>query len=178
MFIKQFAFICFLFLSVNTFAQDLFSHVRNGNLAEVKRIINSNRDSVSAINSDGNSLLLIACYKGKTDIVNYLLKKGANPNQLSSEGSALLAAVYKNDLTISKLLLKRNVDLKAVGRDGNSALHYAVLNQNSEMVQLLLKKGVDINIENSDGQTALSIAKAQNQEVLIKLLESKSSNKE
>jgi uncharacterized protein len=168
---KILTFLLLIFLSSFALGQDLFTLVRNGNLAEVKRCIKLNPDSVNATNADGNTLLLIACYKGKVDIVKYLLKKGANPNSTSGEGSPILAAVYKNDVEIAKLLLKRNVKLDAKGRDGNSAVHYAVLNHSVEMVELLLKKGIDLNIVNSDGQTALSLAKAEKQEVLIKLLE-------
>lgn len=171
MYIKRFLFIFVLFLCSNLKAQSIFDHVRNGNLEAVKQSIKNSPDSVNAVNEAGNSVLVIASYKGQVEIVKLLLKKGADPNLNSNEGSPILAAVFKGDIAIAKLLLKKKVLLTAVGRDGNSALHYAVLNKDGEMVKLLLKHKIDPSIKNSDGQTALSLAQAEKQELLIKLLE-------
>lgn len=171
MFIKRFVLLVVLIVSFNSRAQSIFDQVRAGNFEAVKETLKHSPDSVNAVNEAGNSVLVIASYKGQVEIVKLLLKKGANPNLTSAEGSPILAAVFKGDLAIAKLLLKKKVSLTAVGRDGNSALHYAVLNKDIEMVKLLLKYKIDPLTKNSDGQTALSLAQAEKQELLIKLLE-------
>lgn len=170
MFTKRFVFLVVLIVCFNSKAQSIFDHVRNGNLEAVKQTLKQSPDSVNAINEAGNSVLVIASYKGQVEIVKLLLKKGADPNLSSAEGSPILAAVFKSDLAIAKLLLKKKVSLTAVGRDGNSALHYAVLNKDLEMVKLLVKYNIDPTIKNADGQTALSLAEAEKQELIIKFL--------
>lgn len=171
MYIKRFVLLFVLFLSSGVKAQSIFDQVRAGNVEAVKQTLKHSPDSVNAVNEAGNSVLVIASYKGQVEIVKLLLKKGADPNLSSNEGSPILAAVFKGDIAIAKLLLKKKVLVTAVGRDGNSALHYAVLNKDAEMVKLLLKYKIDPSIKNSDGQTALSLAQAEKQELLIKLLE-------
>lgn len=55
-------------------------------------------------------------------------------------------------------------------KDGLAPLHYAVFNDNAEMVKLLLDNGADVNKKTSDGLTSLDIAVLNNQQAVIQIL--------
>ncbi len=58
---------------------------------------------------------------------------------------------------------KSNFNLK--DKKGNTALHYAALNEASWYIHILIDLGADLNIKNNKGQTALNILEAKSKEV-------------
>jgi len=152
--------LLFFFLAITTFgfSQDIFDAARTGNLEQIKTLSAKNRDTVNAVNARGFNPLMIACYRGQTEAAILLVKKGANVNAKSEEGSALQAACYQNNAELTMFLIKKKANIEVKGPDGNNTLMYAVMNQNVDIVKLLVKKGVDLNAKNNDGQTAYSLA--------------------
>eukprot|EP00127_Corallochytrium_limacisporum_P004655 Clim_evm9s172 gene=Clim_evmTU9s172 len=72
--------------TTNSNNRRLFAAVSRGLENEVVRAIDSGAD-VGAFNSTGETVLHVACRRGgKFCIVEFLLQRGANPNQMSSEG--------------------------------------------------------------------------------------------
>ena len=154
------SFVLFLFASI-TFsgtAQDIFDAARTGNIEQIRALSKLNKDTVNAKNPGGFNPLMIACYRGQTAAAKELVKLGADVNQVSNEGTALLAAVYQNNTDLALFLIKKKATLNAQGPDGNSALMYAVMNQNIAIVKALVKKKADKKLKNLDGQTAYSLA--------------------
>ena len=47
---------------------------------------------------------------------------------------------------------------------GNTALHYAVMNNNKILIELFVKRGADLSLKNTDGKTALDLAKETGEE--------------
>ncbi len=161
-------FLVFFFsvFSNVSFSQDLFTHVRNGNLSAVKKIIKHFPDSVNAQNDKGFSVLMIASYRNQTKIGLFLLKKGANPNSNSDEGQALQAAAYTNNFVLVKKLIEYKANVHAQGPDGNNAIAYAVMSENVEMCRFLLKNGADPLVKNKSNSSAKELALAGNNEQL------------
>lgn len=62
--------------------------------------------------------------------------------------------------------------LKAIGKDGKSVLHYAVLAEhpNNDLIKFYLQKGVNIDKQDDDGNTALHLAVLHNQNQTVTLL--------
>ena len=139
-------------------AQDVFESARTGNIKQLKKLIKIDKDTIQAVNQMGFDPLMIACYRGQTKCAEFLIKKGANVNRPSAEGSALQAACYQNNFELAKVLVNGKAELNTQGPDGNSALMYAVLNQNLPLVQLLVSAGSDLKLLNKDNQTAYSLA--------------------
>ncbi|EXB31390.1 Ankyrin repeat domain-containing protein [Morus notabilis] len=54
-------------------------------------------------------------------------------------------------------LLKHNVDINAVDKDGWTPLHLAVQAQRIDVIKLLLIKGADKTLKNKDGLTPLNL---------------------
>lgn len=75
--------------------------------------------------------------------------------------TALMNQAKMGNLENVKFLLTHNppTDINAVDKHGNSALHYAVLNDdNLAIVRYLLKKGANKELQNIDEETALEVA--------------------
>ena len=70
-----------------------------------------------------------------------------------------MAAAFSGDMDMFDLLLKNKADVKAVNKDGETALLVAVGQGNVEAAKALCDKGADINDKDTKyGMTALMIA--------------------
>ncbi len=88
----------------------------------------------------GYSAMMDAASSGSLDLVEFLLKKGANPNLVSKDGqSALVIAVGRNDVPMCRKLLDYGADPDISDKLGFSARKYAELFHNPEMVLLFQK---------------------------------------
>lgn len=83
---------------------------------------------VNAIMSDGRPLLQSAVLAGVDDeIIDLLLQKGANPDNMSNEfGTALHAAVQRNRPNTVNLLLRHNADPLRPNKEGTTPLQFAI----------------------------------------------------
>src|SRR5215831_6184822 len=71
-------------------------------------------------------------------------------------GTPLMTAAYYGNLNIVVLLLERGANVKAVNRDGGTALHYAARGGRSfEVVATLVSRGAPVNAQDQAGSTAL-----------------------
>jgi len=59
---------------------------------------------------------------------------------------------------VVKLLVRNLAEINAIDDDGNTPLHYAVMNGHSNIVDWLLRKNPDISIENHQHKPALECA--------------------
>ncbi len=172
MWIKISFFCClFLCIGISAHSQDVFEAARTGNIKQLKKLIALNKDTIHALSPMGFDPLMIACYRGQTKCAAFLVAQGADVNRPSAEGSALQAASYQNNTALAMLLIKRGAGLNAQGPDGNTALMYAVLNQNLKLVKVLTSVGADLKLTNKDGQTAHSLAMTQNDTEIQRLVE-------
>lgn len=75
---------------------------------------------------------------------------------------ALIESVKKGDTAAVKSMLQKGESVNNANSQGNTALHYAVATDNSEMVQLLMRNGADMDIKNTKGWSPLMIAEKKN----------------
>ncbi|WP_341907271.1 ankyrin repeat domain-containing protein [Fluviicola taffensis] len=163
--------MCLLFAGFSAHSQDVFESARTGNIKQLKKLISLNKDTIQKVNSMGFDPLMIACYRGQTKCAVFLIEHGADVNRPSAEGSALQAACYQNNTDLARLLIAKGAQLNIQGPDGNTALMYAVLNQNEKLVDALRKAGADLELKNKDGQTAYSLAMTQSNSEIQKLVQ-------
>ena len=81
-----------------------------------------------------------------------------------------MAAVFKNYLDITKMLLDLDADVDIVDANGNTALHYAVRFSYVEIIRLLIAKGADIELEDNKGFSPLHYAELDKNEIIMNLL--------
>lgn len=158
-----------LLFSLTCYSQeDIFSFVREGNLNNIKKAVKDNPALINAVNSNGHSPLILACYIDQKEIVTFLLDNGANINYQMDMGSAVHAVAFKGNASILSLLIEKGADLDIVDNNRTSALHYAVLGAHVSCVKLLLDNNVSRISEDATGKTAFEYAKELgNKEILI-----------
>lgn len=97
-------------------------------------------DRVTNINSNSGmgSPLMAAVMSGDLVIVQKLIQKKADLNQVDTQGkTALLYATFLNKTEIAKALILAGANKNSIGNDGKTALDFAVFNKNTELIILL-----------------------------------------
>ena len=152
--------------------QTLAALIRDGNHDAVLAAIHSSNIDVNVRESDGSTALLWATYKVDHELVQVLLKKGANPNVSNDFGSyPLTEAVKLGDVDLTRMLLRAHADPNSPNPDGQTALMLASSLGSPKVAQLLIAQGANVNaVENFRGQTALMWAAAENHPDLVELL--------
>ena len=116
-------------------------------------------------NKEGNTPLLLAVKSRLDDLVELLLRSGAEPGLRNEEGkTALLVAVEKNAQSTLKVLLQSpgRVNINEGGGSFATALHMAAhmaaWHEEREIMEELLKHGANVNAQGGQYNTALQAA--------------------
>ncbi|HTC53297.1 MAG TPA: ankyrin repeat domain-containing protein [Steroidobacteraceae bacterium] len=121
---------------------------------------------------DGTTALMWACYNGDAELVERLLKAGAEVSVVNDYGaSALQVAAVVADPRIIKDLLKAGANPDSPSPEGQTALMVVARSGNVESAKLLLDAGATVDAREQWGnQTALMWAAAEAHPEMIKLL--------
>ena len=113
--------------------------------------------NVNAINNNGQTALIRACYTAQAESVTVLLKNKADPNISDDEGyTSLHAAVYGNcTYDTLKEIIAHEAYLDAQKLDGQTALFLACLRKRHDMAKILLESTANPNIASTKGNTSL-----------------------
>ncbi|MFW2403208.1 MAG: ankyrin repeat domain-containing protein [Gammaproteobacteria bacterium] len=108
----------------------------------------------------GCTPLMYAAEYGKRDIFEWLLRRGADPDFQTEDGSTVLMAAMSvyTDPEIVRALLDRNVAIDVQTSSGWSALMYAAKESQYEVVRELLDRGAATDLKNQNDESALTIA--------------------
>lgn len=118
--------------------------------------------------TSGRTHLFKWSIKGNKQVVESLLKSGANPSEKDHAGyTALHEAALRGKTEIVRLLLENNADVNCKGNiEKDTPLHDATENGYPDCVEILLEFGADVTAKNQKGQTALDIAiEEENKEI-------------
>lgn len=164
--------ILFLLVTSNFFAQQksIFDIARNGTLDEIEQLYTKNKNCINEINEYGFSPLILACYKGNSEVAKFIIEKKSNLDYVSDEGTALMAAVVKGKNELVKSLLENGANPNLTNLEGTTALMYASQFKNVELVKLLLQYKADKTIVNKEQKTAFEFAVFSNNDEIINLL--------
>lgn len=125
--------------------------------------------------SSNDQKLFKAVQENKTEAVESLLQKNANPDIVVQVGpwmkvNALITAVNKKNLDVVKLLVAKGANVNWQDGFDTSALMYAANMGLYDMVEYLLANGADIKAQDKQGNTVLSAAKESKNEKVIELI--------
>jgi len=115
--------------------------------------------SLSEMNNNGDTALLLAAYGGHRHLVERLLQLGASLEDKNLCGfTPLLSAANGGQLEMADWLLKHDASLSEADYDGYTSLILAACGGNIELVRFFLDQGASITEKNSNGDTALLLA--------------------
>jgi ankyrin repeat protein len=135
-------------------------------------VLVANRTNVHKVTADGCAPLHYAVRGHNADIVELLLKLGAEDvNARNAAGETPLSmAVELDDTHILELMADYGGDLDAVAASGRSALYTAAWRGLIQTVALLCRRGAKVDQQNSDGWSALFAAALRGHLAVVQML--------
>ena len=141
---------------------------KNDETAAVETLVTHYNGDPDKQDNNGLTALHHASQGGHSNVVQILLKGGANPNIQEKDGwTALMIASHSE---VVQILLKGGANPNIQEKDGWTALMTASQNGHSEVVQILLKGGADPNIQRVEGKAALMLASVNGHLYVVKIL--------
>jgi len=150
----------------------VFDHINNNNLEAVSKFI-SEHEINGVYGRDSLSLLVYSISREKTNIVDYLLSKGADPNQYVKGKSPVMFAVQTGRPSLVRLLIKYHADVNAEDAEKNTPLIYAAKHGNMRNIKILLKNDAYLNHKNYMWLTAYDFAVRSGHSEAARYLKSK-----
>ncbi|CAL1296059.1 unnamed protein product [Larinioides sclopetarius] len=120
-----------------------------------------------------------ACFSGNADLIEFLIKRGADVHSVSKYGdSALYFAMYGLnpkvlDFRCLDVLLAAGCDINCQNNSGFTVLHLASSRGNLSLVQYLLLKGADPTISTAESILPYEMAAMKGHEETAKYLKNK-----
>ncbi len=171
---RHFILLLGIFLGTILSAQEkeksIFDIARSGTVAEVKELMKKNPEIINQTNENGFSPLILACYRGNTEVAQYLIDHVKDVNYKSREGTALAGLAVKYNRDLVERLLKKNADPNIADDTGYTPLFWAVKFGNTELVELLLTYKADKTRKDSMGMTPFEYALKTDHKEIINLL--------
>lgn len=144
--------------------------VSYGNLDKVKEMIASNPSIVNSQDELGFSVLHNLMCEEQFELLEYLIKKGADVNLKNKEGlSPIHLACYSENI---RILLESGADIQSQDKQGDTPLHSLVKEgkEKIDVIEYLIKAGAKIDLKNKNGETPLDIAILREENQVIQLL--------
>lgn len=145
--------------------------VKTKNL-EIFKIILKKSFEINFQNLQGESIVHLICnYNQESMLKEVIQLKNLNVNiqDYENEISPLMYTVISSDFTNFKILLdKSNINLQDI--NGNTVLHYCIIEKNYDFINYILEKDYNYNITNIHGQTFLHLLLSnytENQKIYI-----------
>lgn len=180
---RTFAFVSILifalvsWLAVKDIALLLASTSGLTNVVEALVIVGANANSkinISLFENELETTPLIQAIPNageKPQIIDVLLKSGANPNVDNGFGwTPLMEAVRQNDVDTVKALINYGANINATNNSGRTPLMIASNSGNLNILTVLLSNNADVGILTQDNQTALIIAVEKGYGQIVKAL--------
>lgn len=112
---------------------------------EIASMLVESGSDIHAKTKENGTVLYQACMNGHPDVVKYLLEKGAvsdiNIADDFAKWTPLIAAVNVDNIEIVKLLLENGADVNHRDKINSTALKYAKIRGNKDIVKLLKQYG-------------------------------------
>ncbi|XP_016121344.1 kinase D-interacting substrate of 220 kDa-like, partial [Sinocyclocheilus grahami] len=133
--------------------QNLFSYVEEENLAAVKAHLDKFKE-VDGRSDNGQTPLMLASEQGSLEIVQELIRRGANVNLDDVDcWSALISAAKEGHVEVVKELLENSAYIEHRDMGGWTALTWASYKGRVEVATVLLETGAN---PNTTGQVKLA----------------------
>ena len=140
----------------------IFEAIKKGDLQAVIKLIGLDVD-INATDEHGYTALMLACYKGPTNIVKVLLTAGAKMETKEPEHdfTALTLGIQVGKYNIVQALLSASAStevMEVTDNWGNTPLIRSSFNGHPKIVKALLEAGANKDAKNKADKTALDVA--------------------
>ncbi|HUE85726.1 MAG TPA: ankyrin repeat domain-containing protein [Vicinamibacterales bacterium] len=153
----------------------LMKAVQSNDVAAVNALIAQGAD-VNELDPNGDAPLVMASYKGHTEIVRALLDASADVAAVdpSMKATALHAAAYAGRTDAARVLIEYRIDIDKQGpRNGYTALHDAIWQNHIDTAKVLIEAGAKLHLTSHEGATPLQFAKSRGRREIAALIERK-----
>jgi ankyrin repeat protein len=144
---------------------DIFESAALGLTTRTSKLLEVDLNQASAVSPDGFSPLGLAAFFGRKDVIDLLLKSGADPNVPARNATRVCpihsAAAHRDTAiatAISRSLLEKGANPNVAQGGGWTPLHQAAAHGNVELVRLLLEHRADPDARSEDGKTPADLA--------------------
>ncbi|NQY04732.1 MAG: ankyrin repeat domain-containing protein [Flavobacteriaceae bacterium] len=137
-------------LKVASELEFLANYIKKNDSKSVKMLTDTH--GIDCYDSYKRTFLILAASEGNENIMNFLIKKGADINFQDKNGySALHFAALNNKNRIAEILLKNGANPNLKDLYGNSPIWTAIMNvkEDFSIVKLLLENNADIETKNN-----------------------------
>ncbi|MEN9916424.1 MAG: hypothetical protein RLY40_356 [Pseudomonadota bacterium] len=109
--------------------------------------------------ADNTYLHLAAQVVADETILNKLIEAGISLESCNQRGETpLIFAIYANNLSTTRFLLKKGANINHQDQDGATALHIAASQTNCSILEILIANQAEANIKTYQNETPLQIA--------------------
>lgn len=138
----------------------LIKAVKSGNIDIVKCLVGHSSTDVNKHNTEKNTALHEAAFKGSKELVDLLIASRADVLKQNSSGKTPLhRAVTGNHLGVAKSLLDNGADINIQDSLGYSPTHYATFFGHIEATRFLVERGANLTLRDTVGKkTCLELA--------------------
>ncbi|GLB50512.1 ankyrin repeat-containing protein [Neptunitalea sp. Y10] len=154
----------------NTKTPDVFDTARYGTLEQMESVYKVHPEQIDSLDERGFTPLILACYRGNTEVAKFLAEKTKQVDYTCDNGTALMAVCFKGNIDLAKALLAHGANPNMGDEKGTTPLIYAVQFQNHELVKLLLAAGADKTQKDHMGKSPFEYAVFTKNQEIIKLL--------
>jgi len=150
--------------------EKLLQASEGGNVASASDAIIAGAN-LDAENQDGDTALIAAAIKNRTEIARLLIDTGANLNRVDRFGStALMMAARYNHHEIAEILIGAGANLELADQYGCTALMAAAYHNHPEIARLLIAADATVDRADQYGNTALMRTVYHNSHEIAQLL--------
>jgi len=133
-----------------------------GNWELVKYLVKSEKVNIGYKSSEGKTLIHYAFENRDIELMTYLLRRGANINQVFTNNiNFLFMTVFSNDFEMFEFLIRNKINLDHYDIKGNSVIHLAVLYDRVNFIKYLIEKcrmNMNLPKQTFEGETPLILA--------------------
>lgn len=145
---------------------------------EIVKLILGKGAEIDALDTCHRSPLMYASMLGYPEIVQLLLRHGADPNLQAHGENALRNALSSQRYEVADILIEAGANVNQCDPTGETMLFEAVRTEDTKMIQYLLQNGAKKEIKNMFKDTVSDIAlERENYAIAEMLKKSKSSSR-
>ncbi|MGB3863083.1 MAG: ankyrin repeat domain-containing protein, partial [Candidatus Aminicenantaceae bacterium] len=142
-------------------ADDIHEAVQQGDISKTQNLIAKDPSVLNSKTEDGRTPLHVAVMGGHKELVEYLIREGANIDAPDKEGrTPLLNAIMLKKPDLAHRLIKLGADVKIKSEEGANAIIYALFFGPEDLIEPILDSGQDVNERYEGGVTLMQGAAA------------------